>query len=536
MQNESGAVEVRVSPEPIRERDEQQGEEQQQQQQQQQQHWSKWFLFQDPRRLIHAAKVGLALSLSSLFMLVEEPPRLLGENAIWAIKTVVVVFEFTVGATLSKGLNRGLGTLAAAFLGLGIAHLADFCGHIGEASIIITSVFLAGAVATFLRFIPKLKAKYDYGLLIFMLTFSLISVSSYQTSETSFKTASTRMFTILVGCGISLVICMFLFPVWAGEDLHALSSRNFETLADCLQGSVEEYLKIPETTMQAVMEKEIQNRADNDDIYVKYRALLSSSQTEESLANFAGWEPPHGKFLKCGYPWPHYVKVGAALRHCAYASMALHGCVRAEVQAPYELRQVFGTEILKVTKSATELLRQVSVNIRNMEHCQENVDALLVQMTASTESLQEFIDAHSHLFIHPTMATAMIATRKPSNTPPTFEYSTDPESPFSNSSAIDPAPRTIHRLATMGSYTSLSMQSIRSASNFSVATFTSLLIETVARLENLVEAAECLAELARFKEVTSASQQKIHRRESFLSSVADEDIVRRSSAPNTSTE
>jgi len=56
----------------------------------------------DPRRVIHSIKVGIALSLVSLFYLVRPLFYSFGGNTIWAVMTVVVVFEFTVGNYLTK--------------------------------------------------------------------------------------------------------------------------------------------------------------------------------------------------------------------------------------------------------------------------------------------------------------------------------------------------------------------------------------------------------------------------------------------------
>ena len=56
----------------------------------------------DPRRVIHALKVGLALTLVSLLYLLEPLFKGVGKNAIWAVMTVVVVLEFTAGQFLSK--------------------------------------------------------------------------------------------------------------------------------------------------------------------------------------------------------------------------------------------------------------------------------------------------------------------------------------------------------------------------------------------------------------------------------------------------
>lgn len=49
------------------------------------------------RRLAYSAKVALALALVSLSVLLQEVFEEIGNNALWAILTVIVVFEFTIG-------------------------------------------------------------------------------------------------------------------------------------------------------------------------------------------------------------------------------------------------------------------------------------------------------------------------------------------------------------------------------------------------------------------------------------------------------
>ena len=52
---------------------------------------------QEMRKLIHSFKVGLSLVLVSLFYLLDPLFEQVGENAMWAIMTVVVIFEYFAG-------------------------------------------------------------------------------------------------------------------------------------------------------------------------------------------------------------------------------------------------------------------------------------------------------------------------------------------------------------------------------------------------------------------------------------------------------
>ncbi|KAE8663824.1 putative Aluminum activated malate transporter family protein [Hibiscus syriacus] len=63
----------------------------------------------------------------------------------WAILTVVVVFEFYVGATLGKGLNKGLATFLAGALGFGAHHLATLPGDIVRPILLGIFVFILGS-------------------------------------------------------------------------------------------------------------------------------------------------------------------------------------------------------------------------------------------------------------------------------------------------------------------------------------------------------------------------------------------------------
>lgn len=93
-----------------------------------------------------------------------------------------------------------------------------------------------GATATYMRFFPKIKKNYDYGVVIFLLTFNLITVSSYRVDNV-LKIAHDRFYTIAIGCGVCLLMSLLIFPNWSGEELHNSTVLKLEGLANSIEGT-----------------------------------------------------------------------------------------------------------------------------------------------------------------------------------------------------------------------------------------------------------------------------------------------------------
>lgn len=310
----------------------------------------------DMKKVIHSIKLGIALVLVSLLYLLDPLFKQVGENAMWAIMTVVVVFEFYAGATLSKGLNRGAGTILGGGLGCLAAILADEFGATGNAIVVGTSVFIFGAAATYFRMIPKIKRRYDYGALIFILTFSLVVVSGVRADKVM-ALARERLSTIGMGFFVCLFTNLLIYPMWASDELHDSTASKFGKLADCLEGCLENYFKI-------IQETEKQPSANVSSC----KSALYSKSTEESLANFAKWEPWHGKF-GFHYPWEKYLRIGEVLRELSATIICLKGCVESPKQPSSRTRQEIKESCKIVGSKVLQILRELGESIIKMKRC-----------------------------------------------------------------------------------------------------------------------------------------------------------------------
>ncbi|GMJ13755.1 hypothetical protein like AT4G00910 [Hibiscus trionum] len=334
----------------------------------------------DPRKVIHCLKVGLALTLVSLFYFMRPLYDGVGGNAMWAVMTVVLVFEPNVGATLYKCLNRMFATFLAGFLAFGVHWIASQSGDRFEPFVVGASVFLLASMATFSRFIPSVKSLFDYGAMIFILTFSFVAVSGYRVDKL-FDFAHQRISTIFIGTSLCILVIILVCPIWCGQELHGLTVRNMDKLADSLNGCVAQYF----TNIKGEDDKKVQG----------YKCVLSSKASEDSMANFARWEPSHGQF-NFRHPWKQYQKIGASMRSCAYCIEALNSCTNKENKAAESIKKHLSTSCLKVSSTSSSVIRELAETVKKMK-TSPTIFMFVGEMNRAVEQLRNDLKSLSRL-------------------------------------------------------------------------------------------------------------------------------------------
>nr|CAB3468058.1 unnamed protein product [Digitaria exilis] len=322
----------------------------------------------DPRKVAHGFKVALALTLCSVFYYVQPLYVFTGHNAMWAVLTVVVVFE-------------AMATLTGGALALGVQWIASKSGKELEPFILSGSLFLFASVATYSRFIPTMKARFDYGVTIFILTYTLVAVGGYRVDEVVFM-AQQRLTTIAIGAMICFAVCALISPVWAGQQLHDQVARNMDKLAAAVESCVEDFFSEAAGVVDAGAGEMPARRALSEKSQ-GYRAVLNAKASEDSLANLARWEPAHGHFGFRRHPYPLYQKIGAAMRCCAYCVDALAASVGSETQAPAQVKKHLASASVTLSRHCAAVLREASGSNLALEQAPPLIEVLPLFTAAS---------------------------------------------------------------------------------------------------------------------------------------------------------
>ncbi|KAE8657258.1 Aluminum-activated malate transporter 12 [Hibiscus syriacus] len=349
-------------------------------------------------------------------------------------------------------------TVLAGSLAFLIEFIANKSGKVFRAVFIGTAVFLVGAAATYMRFFPYIKKNYDYG------------------------------------CNIPLDLQFdhrVKLPSREREDLHNSTVGKLEGLAKSIEACVNEYFNDSEI-------KENIEKSSEDPIYKGIVCKLGTEALEALLQ----------------ISMAAVVKVGVVLRQFGYTVVALHGCLQTEIQAPRSVRALFKDPCIRLAGEVTKALMELANSIRNRRHCSPGIlsdhlhEALQDLNTAIKSQPRLFLGSNNNQATNMLALAAAHAARQNKQEKDGQGHGVSLSSVKTDSSAlmewknkrISEQTKENERKVLRPQLSKIAITSLEFSEALPFAAFASLLVEIVARLDNVIEEVEELGRIACYKE------------------------------------
>lgn len=242
----------------------------------------------------HALRLGLSVAVAETLALALHP-----NESHWIALTVLVVLKPDYGATLSRGIQRAVGTLLGAGLGVAIVEL----GHFGEgATAVAASICIALAYAVF---------EVSYAVFTVLLTGFVVVLLSYLGISAA-SAAPARALDTVIGTALALV-AFAVWPTW-----EAVTGRGKLAAALSAQGryagELLRQLPRPAPDLAAVRERQ--------------RSARAARAAAQASAERVGGEPAH-RDLAAGQA----EAIVAALRELARTELAVHSVLVHSAEA-----------------------------------------------------------------------------------------------------------------------------------------------------------------------------------------------------------
>jgi p-hydroxybenzoic acid efflux pump subunit AaeB len=174
----------------------------------------------DPLRARRAAQSALASVLALVLVLVYRLP-----HGYWALVTIVVLTQPNVGASISKGALRLVGTLAGAAFGVVLLQLVQeplpFLVLL-SVGLVVTSYLGAGRVA-------------PYAFAIFGITAIIVAMSGFLDPTLGVSIAVYRSAEVAIGIIVALLVTMVVWPIRATEELPRRLAATVRACAELFE-------------------------------------------------------------------------------------------------------------------------------------------------------------------------------------------------------------------------------------------------------------------------------------------------------------
>jgi len=203
------------------------------------------------------------------------------------------------------------------------------------------------------------------------------------------------------------------------------------------------------------------------------------------------------KFFQ-GYPWHLYDDIADYLRYTLYDVIALDLCLRANIQAPKHLRDIFAQEMATIATECGTVLRILGDSMKNMKKfSSENI---MTRAEEAAVELQSKIHQNTEVLLGSTTEPeySLLGTPRSSQSSIHQPFLDQDDLISANKGGTNKSWKKtfLHRKSSLGPHWDGTLERI---SALSLVKFASLLIEVVSKMRFVVDCVEDLSEQAKFQ-------------------------------------
>lgn len=217
----------------------------------------------DPLRVRRAAQSALACVIALVIVLIYRLP-----HGYWTLVTIIVLTQPNVGASISKGVLRIIGTVAGAAVGVLLLQLVQqpvpFVALLSFV-IVVSSYCGAGRVA-------------PYAFAIFGITTIIVAMSGFLDPTVGVSIAVQRSAEVAIGIVVALFVTMVVWPIRAADELPRRLAATVRACAS-LFGTVTDGLLTGQVLDAGVERLE----RDLSRSFTSHLALLEQAGTESRI-------------------------------------------------------------------------------------------------------------------------------------------------------------------------------------------------------------------------------------------------------------
>ncbi|KAK5581487.1 hypothetical protein RB653_001520 [Dictyostelium firmibasis] len=163
-------------------------------------------------------------------------------HGIWTCATVMLVMVPSVGATITRGTNRIVGTIFGAFVGFLTSLLCSIIPTPGKEIVMLIIIFI---FVYFISF-PQQDVRYSYAGAVSGITFLIIVLGQNFSKNFDYMYAIMRAFHIVMGVVWVIFISLFIFPYFTYKATRIKIFQVTNNMSDTFIKIIENGLRLNE--------------------------------------------------------------------------------------------------------------------------------------------------------------------------------------------------------------------------------------------------------------------------------------------------